>query len=286
LSTIATFPWREWPNSMHFSDRRSTTTHISSPHKAHYHALNQPKDNPITTIMLFFNKTSFFTTTFLLVTPILVGALSDEDLIEMHGRLLSEEDMEDFHRELNFKNAWSMFKDSTSTTFGRNGQHGGGRGFGAGGQRGRRGGQGGGGGLTSEEMRIIDFLLDNRFDIDRSTEEVTKNGKVVGMELVTTSNLQAVAGNIKKHVHQMKALVEAGRWVRQRDPLYAALLGRRKELSMEVEDLSDGVLVTELGESNCAVELIKGHSEVVDGFIDRGRAEVRANHPVPPICLN
>jgi len=55
---------------------------------------------------------------------------------------------------------------------------------------------------------------------------------------------------------------------------------------MKVEDLNDGVLVTELGESDCAVELIKGHSEVVGGFIDRGRAEVRANHPVPPICLN
>jgi len=195
----------------------SHTFHL--PTKAHY--VNQ-NDNPTTTIM-------FFTTTvFLLVTPILVGALSDEDLIEMHGRLLSEQDMEDFHRELNFKKAWAMFKDSMSTTFGRNGQHGGGGGYGAGSQQGRRGGRGGGGGLKSEEMSIIDFLLDNRFDIDRSTEEVTKNGKVVGMELVTTSNLPAVAGNIKKHVHQMKALVEEGRWVRQRDPLYAALLGRRK----------------------------------------------------------
>lgn len=232
------------------------------------------------------------------------AAISDEDLTELHSRLLSEDEMQEFHRELGFRRAWGDFKDSMRNTFrgGQGGMRGGGGGHGGHGtggggwgsnqqgpgfHGGGMGGDGGGGGmgLSPEEMAIVHSLLDNRDFIDRSKEMVKEDGQVVGMELLTTSDRPAVANKIKAHVRQMKALVKAGRWVRNRDPLYRELLSHRDELTMEVEYLTDGVLVTETGDSECTVALIQGHSEAVDGFIDRGRAEVHANHPVPSVCL-
>jgi len=227
--------------------------------------------------------------------PQFATAMSNEDLIEMHSRLLSEEEMESFHRELSFFSAWDDFINFILNLFrgmlgGGGDGMGGGMGGTGGGMGGGMGGMGGGGGmmgLNAEEMSIVHYLLDNRFSIDRSKEMVTEDGKVVGMKLLTTSDLPAVANQIKSHVRQMKALVENGRWVRQGDPLYYELLSRRDEISIEVNStITNGVLVTQRGDSECTVALIQGHSEAVDGFISEGRAEVHANHPVPSICLN
>jgi len=159
---------------------------------------------------------------------------------------------------------------------------------GGGGGGGGMSGMGGGmSGLRAEEMAIVHFLLDNRSFIDRSKAMVIKDGQVEGMELLTTSDREPVATKIQEHVRQMKALVgTSDRWVRQGDPLYRELLSRRGEITMDVEYRTDGVLVTEKGKTECAVALIQGHSEAVDGFIDKGRAEVHANHPVPSVCLD
>jgi len=259
---------------------------------------------------------------FLLIIRPVVGMSDYEDLVELHEQFLTEDQMVDFHRELTFQTVFQSmgqaFMDLVRAIFvlgqqkqttndsngggggggymggsgGGGGMMGGGGGMGGDGG-GMMGGGGGGGmgggmsGLSMDEMAIVHFLLANRFEIDRTTVPVTgENGKLAGMDLTTTSDNPQVAFHIKQHVHQMKALVEAGRWVRQGDPLYAALLGRRDELSIDIRDLDNGVHVTELGASDCAAELIHGHSQVVDGFIDRGHDEVQASHPVPSICLS
>ena len=233
---------------------------------------------------MFYLSSTSAVTVFLLAallagSPMIVtGAVSDEELMELHSHILSEEEMIYLHRELGYRDAWNTFRDSMSTTL-----RGGGRRYG-GGHGGGNDSSGGMGGMSSDEMEIVHYLLDNRFDIDRYKERLMENGRVVGMELTTTSDNPAVASKIKAHVRQMVDVVEEGRWVRRRDPLYEALLSHRDEISLDVDYLNDGVAVTERGDTACTAALIEGHSQAVDGFIAKGRSEVRANHQVPSVC--
>ncbi len=219
------------------------------------------------------------TTILLLLAVTASMTMADDALIELHERFLNDEQMEAFHRHLRW-NSWYQ---------GLRGGHGGHQDdqqgwHGRGGGQGERGG-GGGGGLTSTESTVIDALLDNRDDIRRSVTPVYHNGDFVGTLANTTSHNPTVTGHLQSHVHQMKALVDSGRSVRRRDPLYRELLDRRGQIAMSITNQLNGVSVLQTSSDDCTAALIRDHSETVTGFVERGRAEVRANHPVPAECF-
>lgn len=71
--------------------------------------------------------------------------------------------------------------------------------------------------------------------------------------------------------------LEEESWVRRHDLLYEALLSHRDKISLDVGYLDHGVFVTERGNTECTAAPIEEYYQSVDGFIAKGRSEVRAN---------
>lgn len=121
------------------------------------------------------------------------------------------------------------------------------------------------------------YLLDHHKEIDRT---VTKLGN--GVETLTESDNSEVAAKIQEHVDAMYTRVEDGRPIRMRDPLFAALFRRAAKIVMSVELTDKGVRVSETSSDPRVAQLIQAHAEVVSKFVERGFAEARLNHEVPP----
>jgi hypothetical protein len=79
----------------------------------------------------------------------------------------------------------------------------------------------------------------------------------------------------------MHKRVEQGRPIHMRDPLFAAIFGNARKISMKVERTPKGVRVVETSTDPYVVKLIQAHADVLDRFIANGHAEVRKNHAVP-----
>jgi hypothetical protein len=83
----------------------------------------------------------------------------------------------------------------------------------------------------------------------------------------------------------MKDRMEEGKRIRQRDPLFVAAFDHAHLIDdFVVEEEDNGVKVTETSRDPCTVDILHSHSDVVSGFIEHGRYEVRRNHPVPSSC--
>jgi hypothetical protein len=133
---------------------------------------------------------------------------------------------------------------------------------------------------SGEDRVIIQSLVNNREKIERN---VTLDG--AGVIAHTWSEDAEVAEWIKTHVAAMKARVEGGDPIRLGDPLFEAVFNRASELVLDVEYLSEGVIVHENGTTPCAQALVQAHAEVVTGFIERGQNETMSKHDVPKVCL-
>jgi hypothetical protein len=146
-------------------------------------------------------------------------------------------------------------------------------------------GRGSGGGLTDAEHKIIQNMVAYRGNMKRIVTPIQdNNGKVVGAECTTTSDDPTTAKTIQDHVLGMQKLVEAGRVARQWDPLYGKLFQHVPDYNMQVETLPKGVTVKGTGSTDCAIALVQAHSSTVSKFIENGRSEVQASHPVPTAC--
>jgi hypothetical protein len=174
----------------------------------------------------------------------------DQRIMDIHSPFLQPEEMKDLHRLLRWGN-WGN----------------------------------GGGGLTDAEHKTIQNMLAYRGNMKRTVTPIQNNhGKVIGAVSTTTSDDPTTARTIQEHVLGMQALVESGRVARQWDPLYKELFQHIPEYKIQIATLPKGIQVTETGSTDCAIVLVQGHSSTVTKFIQNGRSEVRASHPVPDAC--
>jgi hypothetical protein len=170
---------------------------------------------------------------------------------------------------------------------GQGGGHGGGwQGGGRGGSPGA-GWQDGGQGVGSDHRDIIQKLLDNREKISRVIKkEKNEEGSDVNMAYTTTDDSD-VAEWIKLHVKQMAERMDSGMMIRPWDELFVELYNKRNELTLDWEEMDNGVKATMMAanpDSPCLNALADAHGKLVTAFIENGRAEARKNHPAPNEC--
>lgn len=147
-------------------------------------------------------------------------------------------------------------------------------GRGAGGMQGGRG-RGGGPGMD-EDHAGFHFLLQNHDRIRRDVRKLPD-----GVETVTESDDPAVAAGIRKHVAAMARRLKEGRPIHARDPLFAELFRHAAAIVIVEEPTEKGLRVRETSNDPYVVELIQAHAEVVNGFVERGMAEMHRDHAVP-----
>ncbi len=126
------------------------------------------------------------------------------------------------------------------------------------------------------DRQVFQWLLRHHEQIRREVKDIPG-----GVETRTESDDPEVAAKIQEHVQAMARRVEAGRGIRYRDPLFAALFQQGSHITIEHEATKNGVLVREIGDTPQATQLIRAHAKVVSAFVARGFAEMHVNHPLP-----
>ncbi len=132
-----------------------------------------------------------------------------------------------------------------------------------------------GGPAVMETVRAL--MHEHRGLIYRRTEEFD-NGVIT--ETRSPSSPEAAAA-IRRHVREMQELLESGGRVRQWDPLFRELFDRAGEISMQIEELEDGMRVTETSDDPEVVLLIQAHARKVTEFVERGPAAAHEETPLP-----
>jgi hypothetical protein len=136
-----------------------------------------------------------------------------------------------------------------------------------------------GGGMDADhqkDMELFHFLLDNGDRITRTVKQIPE-----GVETLTESEDPEIAAKIREHVRSMYDRVEEGRPIHLRDPLFAEIFDHADEIHMEMTETEKGLRVRETSENPYVVKLIQAHAEVVNRFVENGRAEMRKDHAVP-----
>ncbi len=151
---------------------------------------------------------------------------------------------------------------------------------GAGGGKGHGGGMGPGKGMGhgghAAEMAVYRELLDNHQTLRRVIEDVPG-----GVVTTTTTTDPALVPTLREHVRQMAALLEEGRPIRRWDPLFAEIFRHHDAIEMTIEELPEGVRVTETSEDPAVTELIRAHARKIDQFTARGAEAYQEATPLP-----
>jgi hypothetical protein len=138
-----------------------------------------------------------------------------------------------------------------------------------------RGAQGGGAGHRSE-MRNAHTLIAAHESIERRVEDLPN-----GVRTVTTTRDPELLPVLREHVTEMAALIEGGGRIRNWDPLFATIFNHRDSIVMEIEEVENGVAVTETSDEPAVAALIRAHAVKVDEFVARGHAAYRESTPLP-----
>ena len=136
--------------------------------------------------------------------------------------------------------------------------------------------QRGSGGYGREYKDVFHFLLKQHSTIFRDVEVIER-----GVKTYTYSEDSKVAYHIKKHVNQMKVLVESGKRIRNWDPLFNAIFDNYELIEMKVIEKEKGVEVIETSYDPYVAKLIQEHAKVVSLFVKNGFEEARRSHPIP-----
>lgn len=136
--------------------------------------------------------------------------------------------------------------------------------------------QRGSGGHGREYKDVFHYLLKKHKTINRDVELIDK-----GVKTLTYSDDSTVSTHIKKHVAQMKGLIESGKRIRNWDPLFGAIFDNYELIEMKVTEKENGVEVVETSYDPYVVKLIQEHAKVVSLFVKHGFEEARRSHPVP-----
>lgn len=128
-----------------------------------------------------------------------------------------------------------------------------------------------------EDMQPIHQLLMNHEQIERRVEDLDN-----GVKTWTTSDDPEIAATIQKHVRQMKERVEEKKPIRQMDPLFREIFDHADQIDMQIEDLENGVVVTETSQDPQVVKLIQQHAHrAVSEFVNRGMERAMQPTPLP-----
>lgn len=136
--------------------------------------------------------------------------------------------------------------------------------------------QRGSAGHGREYKDVFHYLLEQHNTILRNVEFIEN-----GVKTYTYSSNPKVANHIKKHVVQMKGLVESGKRIRNWDPLFGAIFDNYELIEMKVIQKERGVEVIETSYDPYVAKLIQEHAKVVSLFVKYGFEEARRSHPVP-----
>lgn len=111
----------------------------------------------------------------------------------------------------------------------------------------------------------IEALFANHEKVTRRVEEIAG-----GIRAFTTSNDPEVARQLRTHVGQMKARLEAGMPMRRFDPLFRELFAHADKIRMTIDEVPGGVRVTETSDDPQVVLLIRQHARTVSEFAEQG----------------
>jgi len=134
-------------------------------------------------------------------------------------------------------------------------------------------GQKGGG---RAEMQNAHFLITNHDRLERSVAEIPS-----GVQTVTTTTDPELLEPLRQHVQEMVAVLEEGGHVRKWDPLFVEIFEHSEAIQIEIEEIEDGVRVTETSDDEEVVKLIRAHARKIDQFLARGREACREETPLP-----
>ncbi|MGK2855793.1 MAG: hypothetical protein ACSLFQ_01165 [Thermoanaerobaculia bacterium] len=123
---------------------------------------------------------------------------------------------------------------------------------------------------------MIHFLIDNRETITRKVTKID-----AGVDTLTESSDPEVARQIRGHVASMKSRVAEATPIHQRDPFFVEIFKHADKIEMVIEPTENGVRVRETSKDPYVVKLIQSHAEVIDKFLENGRTEMHADHPLP-----
>lgn len=145
-------------------------------------------------------------------------------------------------------------------------------------QRGRGAGAGAGRGMMGHrsQMQNAHALIASHAEIERQVELLDD-----GVRTVTTSANPELVETLRRHVTEMKQMIEEGGRIRNWDPLFATIFDHRDAIVMRVEEVEGGVAVTETSTDPAVAALIQAHAAKVDDFVARGPAAYRESTPLP-----
>jgi hypothetical protein len=125
-------------------------------------------------------------------------------------------------------------------------------------------------GMSAEEHGNIFDLLSGHAAITRTVGEVPG-----GVKTITTTHDPELVETLREHVRQMTRRLEAGRPVRQWDPVFRDVFAHSESIRLEVVDIEGGVEVTETSDDPKAVEAIRAHAKKVNAFVAGGHPAAR-----------
>lgn len=126
------------------------------------------------------------------------------------------------------------------------------------------------------EMQNAHFLITHHDQLKRVVEDIPN-----GVQTVTTTGDPELVEPLRKHVEEMSAVLEAGGHVRKWDPLFAEIFEHGEAIQIEIEEIDDGVRVTETSNDEDVVKLIRAHARKIDQFVARGQDACREETPLP-----
>lgn len=130
--------------------------------------------------------------------------------------------------------------------------------------------------MMDDMMTIHELLVQHR-KINRRVEDLEN-----GVKTWTTSDDPELVASIRKHVRQMKERMEKGNPIRQMDPLFRELFEHADKIELQIEDIDDGVIVTETSEDPQMVKLIRQHAHrAVNEFVAHGMPRAMQPTPLP-----
>ena len=137
--------------------------------------------------------------------------------------------------------------------------------------RGKGQGHGKGGG---DFQGVIHSLFAAHEKIDRVVE-ITDSG----YRAKTTSQDEAVAALLQKHVAEMAARLDGGMSVRHWDPAFAEFREHYDDTTVVIDNIAGGVSVTVTGKTPAAIKVVRNHAAIVSGFVEKGSKEMHQTHP-------
>jgi hypothetical protein len=127
--------------------------------------------------------------------------------------------------------------------------------------------------ITSDPRDTIQKLMQNRGSVERNVVNTDK-----GVSTFAKGTTDEMTDWIYQHVEEMKALTESGGSIRNWDELFQKLFQHSNDVHLECSNEGGGITCEHTGDTQCAIDLVQAHAQVVSLFIENGPQEIQKNH--------